>query len=65
MTGRPEPISLVRFVLDSRPQYEDSGAPLVVHCRYVAVVSRLLHVSTHAQLISGADLLALLYVLSR
>lgn len=32
VSGRPEPISLVRFVLDSRPQYEDSSAPLVVHC---------------------------------
>ncbi|KAK7491702.1 hypothetical protein BaRGS_00016958 [Batillaria attramentaria] len=32
LQGRPEAISLVRFVLDSRPQYEDSGAPLIVHC---------------------------------
>ncbi|CAC5383376.1 Receptor-type tyrosine-protein phosphatase F,Receptor-type tyrosine-protein phosphatase S,Tyrosine-protein phosphatase 10D,Receptor-type tyrosine-protein phosphatase gamma,Receptor-type tyrosine-protein phosphatase delta [Mytilus coruscus] len=28
----PEPISLVKFVLDTRPYYEDSGAPVVVHC---------------------------------
>ena len=33
LAGRPEPISLVRFLLDSRPLYEDSGAPLLVHCR--------------------------------
>lgn len=31
-SGRPDPISLVRFVLDSRPHYEDSGSPLLVHC---------------------------------
>ncbi|XP_041370262.1 uncharacterized protein LOC121384094 [Gigantopelta aegis] len=30
--GIPEPISLVKFVLDTRPYYEDSGAPLIVHC---------------------------------
>ncbi|XP_076443573.1 tyrosine-protein phosphatase non-receptor type 2-like [Babylonia areolata] len=30
--GKLEPISLVRFVLDTRPLYEDSGAPLIVHC---------------------------------
>ncbi|XP_063432359.1 uncharacterized protein LOC134714762 [Mytilus trossulus] len=28
----PEPISLVKFVLDTRSYYEDSGAPVVVHC---------------------------------
>lgn len=29
----PEPISVVKFVLDTRPYYEDSGAPVIVHCR--------------------------------
>ncbi|GFS11590.1 receptor-type tyrosine-protein phosphatase kappa [Elysia marginata] len=28
----PEPISLVKLVLDSRPKYEDAGVPVVVHC---------------------------------
>lgn len=31
--GEPEPISLVKFILDTRPHFEDSGAPVVVHCR--------------------------------
>ncbi|XP_033750114.1 uncharacterized protein LOC117334543 [Pecten maximus] len=30
--GIPEPISLVKFILDTRPHFEDSGAPVVVHC---------------------------------
>ncbi|XP_046559064.1 tyrosine-protein phosphatase non-receptor type 7-like [Haliotis rubra] len=30
--GSPEPISLVKFILDTRVFYEDSGAPLIVHC---------------------------------
>ncbi|XP_046329648.2 uncharacterized protein LOC124113387 [Haliotis rufescens] len=30
--GGPEPISLVKFILDTRVFYEDSGAPLIVHC---------------------------------
>ncbi|RUS77463.1 hypothetical protein EGW08_014769 [Elysia chlorotica] len=28
----PEPISLVKLVLDSRTKYEDAGVPVVVHC---------------------------------
>ncbi|KAL8582342.1 hypothetical protein ACOMHN_037099 [Nucella lapillus] len=32
LSGRPEPVSLLRFVLDIRPLFEDSGAPLIVHC---------------------------------
>lgn len=28
----PEPISLVKLVLDSRPKYEDAGVPVIVHC---------------------------------
>ncbi|XP_059160119.1 mucin-17-like [Physella acuta] len=30
--GVPEPISLVKLVLDTRPKYEHSGYPLIVHC---------------------------------
>ncbi|KAH9520175.1 Tyrosine-protein phosphatase non-receptor type 7 [Bulinus truncatus] len=30
--GLPEPISLVKLVLDTRPKYEDGMAPLIVHC---------------------------------
>ncbi|CAL1526116.1 unnamed protein product [Lymnaea stagnalis] len=30
--GLPEPISLVKLVLDTRPKYEGSGSPLIVHC---------------------------------
>lgn len=30
--GAPEPISLVKLVLDTRPKYESSDSPLVVHC---------------------------------
>ncbi|OWF52300.1 receptor-type tyrosine-protein phosphatase F-like [Mizuhopecten yessoensis] len=30
--GTPEPISLVKFILDTRPHFEDSGAPVVIHC---------------------------------
>ncbi|KAL4227547.1 hypothetical protein ACF0H5_012990 [Mactra antiquata] len=31
-SGPPEPLSFVKFVLDTRPHYENSGAPVVVHC---------------------------------
>ncbi|KAK3097946.1 hypothetical protein FSP39_014740 [Pinctada imbricata] len=30
--GLPEPISLIKFILDTRVHYEDSGAPVIVHC---------------------------------
>ncbi|BFY97183.1 hypothetical protein BsWGS_00222 [Bradybaena similaris] len=30
--GLPEPISLVKLVLDVRPKYENGTSPLVVHC---------------------------------
>lgn len=40
--GVPEPISLVKLVLDIRPRYHEGGTPLVVHCRWVVkVVYRL------------------------
>ena len=32
----PEPISVIKLILDTRVHYEDSGAPLVVHCRYTS-----------------------------
>ncbi|XP_061172161.1 uncharacterized protein LOC133181633 [Saccostrea echinata] len=28
----PEPISVIKLILDTRVHYEDSGAPLIVHC---------------------------------
>ncbi|KAK0057932.1 mucin-22 [Biomphalaria pfeifferi] len=30
--GLPEPISLVKLVLDTRPKYEGGSGPLIVHC---------------------------------
>ncbi|KAL3867101.1 hypothetical protein ACJMK2_044332 [Sinanodonta woodiana] len=30
--SEPDPLSVVKFVLDTRPHYEDSGAPVIVHC---------------------------------
>ncbi|XP_012936897.1 receptor-type tyrosine-protein phosphatase zeta [Aplysia californica] len=32
MKGTPEPISLVKLVLDTRPAFENKGSPLIVHC---------------------------------
>lgn len=29
----PEPVSVIKLILDTRVHYEDSGAPLIVHCR--------------------------------
>lgn len=31
-TGPPEPLALVKFVLDTRPHFENSRAPVLVHC---------------------------------
>jgi len=28
----PEPLSIIKFVLDTRPHYEDIGGPPIVHC---------------------------------
>ncbi|XP_048731767.2 uncharacterized protein LOC125648822 [Ostrea edulis] len=28
----PEPVSVIKLILDTRVHYEDSGAPLIVHC---------------------------------
>ncbi|KAK3593777.1 hypothetical protein CHS0354_014316 [Potamilus streckersoni] len=30
--SEPDPLSMVKFVLDTRPHYEDSGAPVIIHC---------------------------------
>ena len=30
--GQPEPLAFVKFILDARPRYDDTGTPVVVHC---------------------------------